>query len=364
MAYKKEIDYQAKINEAVKNKDYKSAAEYEKSRNEKIDTENLPYQKTNRFSGWLDTNDYSTMLKNDIASGASKNKVAETLKKRINKASGPEGLSQYTYDSVYDDAIKYLMNGTQYSYSAEKPEYKESYANEIRSLYEKLVSPEKFRYDPDSDELYKYYKAQYTREGRRAMEDLLGELSMNTGGIASSYAVSAAGQMLENYNNKLTDKIPELYEDAYERYIDSLELDRDNLLALDELSENEYNRYLDSLSQYNKDREFGYRNYTDALDRDYKEKSFEDDVDARLSEEEYLYEKLYSDMEENERKWAQQEYENERDEEKLKIDTALKKWSEMGYLDAESAKILGLPEGLHTSDYDYKKAQQYKLYRK
>ena len=55
------------------------------------------------------------------------------------------------------------------------------------------------------------------------MEDLLGELSASTGGVASSYAVSAAAQARENYNRKLTDKIPQLYEDAYERYIDGIE---------------------------------------------------------------------------------------------------------------------------------------------
>ena len=86
MSYNKEIDYQSKINEAVSNKDYKSAAEYEKSRNEKIDAEKLPYEKTNKYSGWLDTNDYSTMLKDQMSSGASKEKVSSTLKNRINKA--------------------------------------------------------------------------------------------------------------------------------------------------------------------------------------------------------------------------------------------------------------------------------------
>ena len=47
-----------------------------------------------------------------------------------------------------------------------------------------------------------------------------------------------------------------------------------------------------------------------------------------------------------------------------RIENALNKWKNMGYLDSESAKILNLPEGLHTTDYDYKKAQQYKLYNK
>jgi len=66
-----------------------------------------------------------------------------------------------------------------------------------------------------------------------------------------------------------------------------------------------------------------------------------------------------NEAEENTRRWEQQEYENGQTE----IENALRKWEQLGYLDAESAKVLGLPEGTHTTDYDYKKAQQYKLYR-
>lgn len=357
MAYNKDIDYQAKINEAVSNNDYKSAAEYEKSRNEKIENEKLPYQKTNRYSGWLDDTDYSIELRNQMASGASKNKVSSTLKKRVNKASGTDGLSHYAYDDVYDAAIRYIMEGNEFSYDAERPEYKNTYEDEIRELLDSINDLKSFSYNPESDDLYRYYKAQYNREGKRAMEDLIGELSINTGGVASSYAVSAAGQMLENYNNKLTDKIPELYDDAYRRYLESLDFERDNLDLLQKLSDREYNAYLKELDQYNKDRDFSYETYGDMLDRDFRSQQFE-------AEQAYNKEKLDSEAKENERKWAQQEYENEQEKSQNDIENALKKWDELGYLDRESARILGLPEGLHTSDYDYKRAQEYKLYNR
>ena len=346
MSYNKDIDYQAKINEAVKNNDYKSAAIYEKSRNEKIDTEKLPFQKTNNYSGWLDDTDYSVKLKEQMRSGAPKSKVSQTLKNRINKASGTAGLNHYAYDAVYDEAINYLMNDSGFSYPDEKPKYIDNYSDEIEKILRKLLNPKEFSYDLLSDDVYQSYKAQYNREGKRAMEDLLGELSMNTGGVASSYAVSAAGQILDNYNNKLTEKIPELYEDAYNRYIDSLDLDKDVLVLLKSLSDGEYNKYLKAVEQYNKDREFSY------------------DVDKFESEQAFDYEKLYSGEAENERKWGQQEYENEQNEHQKEIDLALEKWDKMGYLDAESAEILGLPAGLHTSDYDYKRAQEYKLYNR
>ncbi len=318
MSYNKEIDYQSKINDAVANGDYKSAAKYEQSRNEKIDSEGLSYEKTNRYSGWLDDTDYSNVLKKQMSSGASKSSVSDTLKKRISKASGTEGLTQYAYDDVYDEAIRYIMGNGVFT---ERPTYKNSYENDIERLLEKLLNTKAFSYNPYDDDLYEFYRQQYIREGERAMEDLLGELSASTGGIASSYAVSAAAQARENYNRKLTDKIPELYEDAYERYIDGIEKDESIFELLQALSDGEYKRYLDSVELYNKERELDYKREADA---------------------------------------REEEYTKSRDS----VDNALAKWKALGYLDEESARILGLPAGLHTTDYDYKKAQQYKIYSK
>ena len=316
MGYSKDIDYQSKIDEAVANGDYESAAKYEKSRNEKIDGEGLDYKKTNRYSGWLDKTDYSNVLKEQMSSGASKSAVSDTLRKRINKASGTEGLSHYAYDDVYDEAIRYIMGD-----STGKPKYENSYDDRMEKLLKKLVNRKSFSYDPYEDELYEFYKEQYLYEGDRAMEDLLGEIAASTGGIASSYAVSAAAQAKENYNRKLTDKIPQLYADAYERYLDEIETDENTAELLRLLANDEYDRYLDDIGLFNEEREFAYKKESDEKELAYK----------RAADS---------------------------------VDEALAKWEKLGYLDEESAKILGLPAGLHTSDYDYKKAQQYKLYSK
>lgn len=360
MSYNKETDYQAKINEAVEAGDYESAAKYEKSRNEKIDGENLGYKKTNNYSGWLDTTDYSNVINEQIASGASKSSVSNTLKKRIEKASGTQGLTQYAYDDVYDKAVRYIMGGKSFSFESDAPRFESSYDDEIRDLYAKLSEISQFSYNPYSDDLYRYYKEQYNREGKRAMEDLLGELSMNTGGVASSYAVSAASQALDYYNSKLTDKIPEMYEDAYGRYLDTIDNTRANLNTLMGVNEQEYGRYLDELAQYNKDREFDYQSYLDSLDEEYRTKQLEKESEENVRDYDYLMQKLYSEAEENSRKWAQQQYENAQDEDREKVNNALKKWEQLGYLDSESAKILGLPEGLRTGDYDYKMKNLYK----
>lgn len=364
MSYNKETDYQSKINEAVKNGDYVSAAQYEKSRNEKIDAEGLGYEKTNNYSGWLDNTDYSVKLKNQMSSGASKKEVADTLNKRIAKASGTQGLSQYASDDIYDRAISYIMGTDNSSSKEKKPRYENSYNREIKELLGELSKVKKFSYDPYEDDLYEYYKSQYVREGNRAMEDLLGELSASTGGVASSYAVSAAAQSRNYYNEKIADVIPKLYTDAYEKYLDEISRKEKNLEILSDLSDSEYKRYLGELDQYNLENEFEYEKYLDSvkLKNEEEERAFEKEEAER--EYEYLYRKLQQEAEENSRKWKQQEYENQYESEQNKIENALSKWKNMGYLDAESAQILGLPVGLRTTDYDYKKAQQYKIYNK
>ena len=360
MSYNKDIDYQEKINEAVKIGDYKSAAQYEKSRNEKIDGENLGVEKTNRFGGWLEDTDYSIKLREQMGSGASKKTVADTLAKRVDKAKGTEGLIKYARDDVYDEAVRYIMSGNTFSYQEKAPEYKSSYDDDIRRLLSEITKTKKFSYNPLEDELYEYYKKEYQREGDLAMEDILGSLAINTGGVASSYATSAAMQGRNYYSEKLTDKIPELYVSAYERYLDELGIKGDNLEALLDIRDTDYEIYKDSLNQYNKDREFEYKKFLD--EQDYESYLREEEREREeLEYEKFLdnreYEKYLSEE-------AKKDAENEEEKRQSNIKLALDKWKALGYLDEESAKILGLPSGLHTSDYDYKKAQQYKIYQK
>ena len=53
-------------------------------------------------------------------------------------------------------------------------------------------------------------KDTYTREGQRAMQDTIGQVSARTGGIASSYATSAGNQAYNYMMQQLGDKIPQL----------------------------------------------------------------------------------------------------------------------------------------------------------
>ncbi len=115
-----------------------------------------------------------------------------------------------------------------------------------------------FAYDPESDPLFHGYKETYTREGKRAMQDTIGEVSARTGGLASSYATSAAQQVNNSYMQQLADKIPQLQEMAYRMYRDrvgDLRADVDLYGGLEDRDR----------SRFEGDRSFGYGVHRDQV---------------------------------------------------------------------------------------------------
>lgn len=77
-----------------------------------------------------------------------------------------------------------------------------------------------FSYDPQKDSSYQAYQKQYTRAAKQAMDDTISRVSARTGGLASSYAVSAGAAAYNNQMDALTDRIPELEQIAYSRFMD------------------------------------------------------------------------------------------------------------------------------------------------
>ena len=123
--------------------------------------------------------------------------------------------------------------------AAERAKYNQQAPVDSPNDYVAPAKPE-FSYDLESDPVWQAYKKQYTREGQRATQDALGAAAASSGGIPSSYATAAATQAGDYYAAQMSDKAPELYQQAY-------------------------NRYLNELSQWNADRSFGYGQYIDEL---------------------------------------------------------------------------------------------------
>lgn len=95
-----------------------------------------------------------------------------------------------------------------------------------------------FSYDVNKDPLYKQYLAKYKRNGEDVMTDTLAKSAAMTGGMVSSYGVSAAAGAYNDYMQGANDIIPELHNIAYQKYQDELSRDRE-IYQLDEAKRQE-----------------------------------------------------------------------------------------------------------------------------
>lgn len=127
---------------------------------------------------------------------------------------------------------------------------------QYQKLLNSVANPQKFDYDLDNDPVWSAYRKQYLREGNRATEDTLAKVSAATGGRPSSYAIGAAQQAGDYYASKLTDMIPTLHQNAYQRFLNDLEAKQAGLAVLaadreaaQEQHMNGYIALLDNLEQ-------------------------------------------------------------------------------------------------------------------
>ena len=158
--YNKDTDYKKLMDDAAAKGNYAQAAIYEQMRNEKIAGEGL--------NQWAQTNQYANYLQGAGANTGWKNPYQEEL----------------------DAAIKRLQENSGGAY----------------------------KWDPENDTAMQEYRKTYLREGDRTMRDTLGAYAEQTGGLASTQAIAAASQAADNYKAQLADKVPELEQQAYNRW--------------------------------------------------------------------------------------------------------------------------------------------------
>ena len=174
-----------------------------------------------------------------------------------------------TYSNPYADDIADLWdqqkNFGDFTYE-DAPVYNNRYDDEIQDLIQGILDRPDFSYDPETDLLYQQYRKQYNREGDRAVADALGAAAAASGGIPSSYANTAAAQAGNYYASQLTDKIPELYELAYNQYLNDYQMQLSDLGVVQGAEHSDYDKYLNALNQYNTDRNFAYNQYLNNYD--------------------------------------------------------------------------------------------------
>lgn len=210
----------------------------------------------------------------DQAGKTAANQAAEALRRQYGSyLGGSDGSNYYSlgpspgsYQSAYQqqiqDALDKLGNYGSFSYGA-APTYNNRYQAEIDNLLDRVQNYEDFTWSKDTDPAYSAYAKQYRREGARATEDAMAAAAAATGGQISTAAMTAASQAGDYYAGQLADAIPQLYENAYNRYLSEYSKLVDQLNQTQQQEQMDYNKYLTDLGQYNTDRNFSYNQWAD-----------------------------------------------------------------------------------------------------
>ncbi len=207
----------------------------------------------------------------DTATANAAHAAAEAIRSQYGYSGGIDGSEYLGFgNQQYNSAYAPTNSGFQWNYGTSQFDYgkPEDYDSEYKALIDELLNQilnrDNFSYDVNSDPLYQQYKNMYLREGQRAMNDTLASAASGAGGM-NSYALSAAQQAQNYYDAQLGDKIPELYQLAYEMYLNNIDRDVQNMGLLQNLDETQYNRYRDDMSDYYNDRNFAYGKYRDDI---------------------------------------------------------------------------------------------------
>lgn len=152
---------------------------------------------------------------------------------------------------------------------ANKDPFKSAYSEQIAALVQKAQdNTANFKYDPMTDASYQALAKEYARLGDRANENTIANQAALTGGRASSYAVSAAAQAQNQYNQALTDKIPELERLAYDRFNADRNYGLNLLGTMKSLDDSAFNRFTDQ-------RNFNYQQGRDNVADQHWDKTFD-----------------------------------------------------------------------------------------
>ena len=191
--------------------------------------------------------------------------------------------------------------------------YESKYSQQIEAILNDILNREKFEYNLNADPLYHQYRELYTENGKKAMMDTVADASALTGGYSNSYAINAGSEAYHEYLNNLNSIALDLRDRAYETYKDESEKLFDDISILRSLDGDDYKKYLDELNRYYKDGDYlidTLANMTDAEfeaflatvdswenDRDFSFKEYTDALDRQEFQEQLEFEKAEAQRE-------------------------------------------------------------------
>lgn len=132
-----------------------------------------------------------------------------------------------------------------------KEELEINYSDAVKQSLAEVLNRRDYSYNAENDAVFSKYKKLYTEQGKRAMQDTMGNAALLTGGYGNSYGTYAGQQAYNKHMQELSDRSAELEQKAYDRYRDE---------------ENSAYKRLDALMGYYADeRDYLYKKEQDAL---------------------------------------------------------------------------------------------------
>lgn len=128
--------------------------------------------------------------------------------------------------------------------------YQSAITPQLQAQFEAIMNRQPFQYDLGTDAMFQQMSDRYVQQGRRAMQDAIGEANALTGGYGNSYAQGVGQAAYGNYLQQLGAQAPQFQQNAFARWQSEGAdmMDRYNMTAARE--ESDYARYQDALSNY------------------------------------------------------------------------------------------------------------------
>lgn len=147
--------------------------------------------------------------------------------------------------------------------------YNGKYTSQVEKLYDQIMNRQKFSYNMNNDAMYQMYAQRYKQQGLQSMRDTMGQAMANTGGYGSSYA-QTAGQGAYNASiNALRDQIPQLQNQAVQRYNDETNRMSNMYGMANQADQTEYGRYQDRMNMWQNERDYAANRADSEYARDY-----------------------------------------------------------------------------------------------
>lgn len=160
------------------------------------------------------------------------------------------------YDSSYLDRLQQTQAALDSHLTAKPGAYQSKYQGQIDEVMKNIANRKPFAYNVNEDALYQQYKDRYTQMGKQAMRDTMGQAAALTGGYGNTYAQNVGQQAYGQYMQGLTDKIPELYQLALDKYDRDAAAEKEKYSLYKDADSTDYSRWADRVNQWNTDRSY------------------------------------------------------------------------------------------------------------